>query len=356
MTSKCDLSNLKYHTLLLPLVFILALLSTVQCGRCSGKESSDALSLEDYLKQLGYSGFDFENTDHRAPRLDASLGNGRKLRFLVDTGWGITSLTPSYARGFKTLGEVGGQLQDPVLGTITNEDMILIDKIVLGNGAQFSNQPARVRDIKADYVTLPYEGVLGLDFLMRNFCLIDCWKHRLYVRATELSSAHAEGMEQSLRQAGFSEVNLIQHGPLNLEARINDHPTRLLIDTGAVFNMLDYSQLKDLGLTLAHYSRPSTGSYIEQEANTSVIGTGNIGLQHLKITKLDSFQLGQRRWKGVYFAVGDLKEWGAAAPGTSREYIKGFLSQDFLAGHGALIDLSRRKLWIRASKPPAQTH
>ena len=95
-----------------------------------------------------------------------------------------------------------------MLGSVTNDDVVLIDKLVLRGGAEFSNQPFRVRDIKADFVTLPFDGVLGLDFLLRNFSLIDCWKHRLYVRASELSGKNAAVMDQSLRLSGFSEVPL----------------------------------------------------------------------------------------------------------------------------------------------------
>jgi len=51
-----------------------------------------------------------------------------------------------------------------------------------------------------------------------------------------------------------------------------------------------------------------------------------------------------------------LKEWGFAASGTRRENIKGFLSQEFLVQHGALIDVAGRKLWLRQPKPPAQPH
>jgi hypothetical protein len=75
-----------------------------------------------------------------------------------------------------------------------------------------------------------------------------------------------------------------------------------------------------------------------------------------KVTKLDTFQLGDRQFKNIYFAVTDMKAWGIAARGTRREDIKGFLSQGFLVTHGALIDVSHRRLWLRASKPPPASH
>jgi predicted aspartyl protease len=319
----------------------------------SAAEPAEAKTLEGYLKQQGYEGLDFINFDHKSPLIEGSLNNGRKPQLLVDTGCGISTLSPKLARGLKTLGDLGTQLTDPVLGRVTNQDIVLIDKLVLAGSATFSNQPARVKELKMDYITVPFDGVLGLDFLLRNFCLIDCWKHRLYVRAGQLPAERAEVIEQSLRLSGFSEVPLDQHGRLDVHAKINGHPTRLLIDTGAPFNLLDSSQLKDFGLILARHSSAATGSYIRRDADTSIIGIGAIGLHHAGVTKVDSLDLGERKWKDVYFAATDLKAWGAAAPGTRLENIKGFLSQEFLAQNGALIDISGRKLWLRATKPPA---
>lgn len=334
----------------------LALPGICSSGRCSTNVNAEAATLESYLKQLGYQGVDFEKTEDPQSFVDASLSNGGRPRLLVDTGWGFSSLTPRAARGLKRLAESGTHLKDPVLGTITNEDVVLIDKLVLRGGARFSNQPFRVRDIKVDFVTLPFDGVLGLDFLLRNFCLIDCWKHRLYVRASALSGANAAVMDQSLRLSGFTEVSLSSGDMLNVSAELNGHPLHLLVDTGAQDNMLDDSQVRELGLRLVHYSAPSTGSFIESEATLAIVGTGAIGLHQAKVTRVDTFQLGTRQWKNVSFAVTDLKAWGIAAPGTHRADVKGFLSQAFLITHGALIDVSHRKLWLRAAKPAATGH
>jgi Aspartyl protease len=333
-------------------VFALGWIVVARPEVCSGTESNQPLTLEGYLKQQGYEGLDFINADHKAPLIEGVLSNGRKARLLVDTGWSISTLSPGYARGLKTLGALGTPLEDPVLGIVTNQDIVLVDKLVLADRAQFSNQPARVKELKADYIMLPFDGVLGLDFLLRNNCLIDCWRHRLYVRAGELPRERAEVIAQTLRLSGFSEVRLSRRrGALEALAEINGHPTRLLVDTGAPFNLLDQFQFKELGLTLVRYNQPSTGSYIEHDASTGIIGTGAIGLQHADITKLDSFELGERKWKNVYFAVVNLKKWGAAAAGTPHEDIKGFLAQEFLAQNGALIDVSGGKLWLRGTKP-----
>lgn len=328
------------------------LLAQSEGGRAA--EASGSVSLSGYLKQLGYEGLDFEATGRSPMRIDGLLSNGRKPRLLIDTGWGVSALDPSYAKGLKSLEDLGGTLQDPVLGTVTNKDLVLMDKLVLGGVAKFSNQPARVRELKADYTVVQWDGVLGLDFLIRNSCLIDCWEHRLYVRASSLSQEHAEVMDQSLRLAGFTEVNLQRKGFLDVEAEINGHPVLLLVDTGAPFNLLDNSQVQHLGLNIVRYSRPATGSFIEREAGVSVVGMGDIGLQHMKIAKLDTLRLGQRQLKGVYFGVGDLKAWGLGGSGARHEEIKGWLSKSFLGMQGALIDVSRGKLWLRQSKPTAE--
>jgi hypothetical protein len=342
--------------LIAPLWVLLAWFFIADTGSCLGPNGAETPTLESYLKQLGYAGLKFEHTDHTQPFIDSTLSNGRKPRLLVDTGWDMSSLNPKSARGLKTVAELGGHVEDSVLGTITDNDIALIDKLILGGVAQFSNQPVLVRELKMDYIATPWDGVLGLDFLTRNYGLIDCWTHRLYVRAGKLTDQQAEVMDQTLRLSGFTEAPLNSSGPLNADAEINGHPVRLLVDTGAPYHILDNSQIKALGLNLVHYSRPSTGSYIERDAATTLVGTGKIGAHTANVSKLDTFELGGRTWKNLYFAVTDLGQWGAAAPGSRDEATKGFLSQEFLGRQGALIDVGRRKLWLRATKPSTQPH
>ncbi len=326
------------------------LFSTVLPQTCHGTDQSSGPNLEEYLKQMGYEAVEFEKNDHIQPFVWGTLSNGHKHKLLVDTGWGISTLSESTAQGLKRIGELNTVFEDTVLGTITNQNLAVMDKLTIGQ-AQFVNQPVRVEPLRVDYIVVPFDGVLGYDFLLRNFCLIDCWKRRLYFREQKLSDEQSRALEESLRLSGFTEIAMKSKHWLNVEAQVNGESVTLLLDTGAPFEELDDSELKRLGLSVLRYDRAATGSYIRQDVTGNVLGIGDIGAHKVHATKVDTFRLGLSQWKGIYFGVTDLKPWGLAKPGTRGEGIKGFLSMVFLGRHGALIDLSANKLWLRPEEP-----
>jgi predicted aspartyl protease len=340
--------RLRWFTLLLVASF---LAGPTGAESCLAGDKQDGGSLEDYLRRLGYEAVDFERTDKVQPFVDGVL-NGRKRKFLVDTGWGVTTLNESTARGLKRTDQLDAVLLDTVLGTVTNSGFVLMDKLVLGR-AQFLNQPARIQKLRSDYIRVPFDGVVGYDFLLRNFCLIDCWKGRLYVRGAKSSDEESKVMEETLRVSGFAEAPLTSKYMLSVESQINGQSVRLGVDTGAPYDELDDSELTPLGLTVIKYDRAATGTLIQSDVTSDVIGLGDIGSHKLRVARLETFQIGPRKWKNLDFGVTDLKAWDLAKPGTHGEAVKGLLSQSGLARSGALIDVSGRKLWLRPQKPPS---
>jgi len=346
-------SKLRLHTLpreqcLFAFFYIGIIISVLQPG-CLVAAQSPGPSLEEYFKQMGFEAIEFERNPRIQPFVWGVLGNGHKRKFLVDTGCGISRLSESAAHGLKRIGQLNVIFQDSVLGTITNQSVAVMDKLVI-EGAQFINQPVRVEQFHADYVTVPFDGVLGYDFLARNFCVIDCWKRRLYVQSRKPSDEQSATLEESLRLSGFTRISLDPAHLLNVQTEINGGSVRLLIDTGAPFDLLDDSELKALGLSILHYERAATGSYIKEDVTSSVIGMGEIGRHRLHAIKAETFQIGTSTWKNIYFGVTDLKDWELSKPGTRGETIKGLLSLAFLGTHGALIDISGNKLWLRPEK------
>jgi hypothetical protein len=211
--------------------------------RSEGAEQPHQPSLEDYLKRLRYEPVAFEY--HRnQPLIDGQLA-GKKCVFLVDTGCTITKLDQAAGAGLKTLEQLGVVLDDPWLGSLTNASIVLMEKLTLGR-AQFMNQPAERKNLDMDFVALPYEGILGFDFLLRNFCLIDCANHRLYVRGDKPSEETSKALAETLHRSGFTDVNLRGESYFKVEALINNQPAELLVDTGAFVSTVDQSEVKRL--------------------------------------------------------------------------------------------------------------
>ena len=348
MTAFCGWLCQIMKSLALRITVVLAGL-IVGAWHCAGGEASSAPTLEDYLKGLGYQSVALENNRYSQPFVQGVLGNGRKLKFIVDTAWSVTTLKESVAQGLKTVSDLGGIVEDSILGKVTNHDIVMVDKLTIG-GVEFLNQPARVRQLRADFTVVPYDGALGFDFLLRNFSLIDSWRHQMYVRTSNPSREQLQALAETLRLSGFTEIPLEPHYLLGVRAEINHQPVLLAIDTGAAFEELDDSEVKPLGLKIIKADRAPTGSLIPGEVTGSVLGLGDTGRHRMHITKVDTLRVGPRQWNNVYFGVTDLKAWGLAKPGTPGQSIKGLLSQGLLSRHGALIDVRNHTLWLRQEK------
>ena len=316
---------------------------------CTAAEAAPAPTLEDYLKGLGYQAVALENNRHLQPFVEGLLSNGRKRKFLVDTGWGVTGLNENSGRGLKTVSDLGGVIHDSILGTVTNRDVVLIERLTIG-GVEFLNQPAHVEQLRADFTVVPYDGALGYDFLLRNFALIDCWKQQMYVRTSAPSNEQLTALAQTLRLSGFIEVPLKPEYLLGVRAEMNHQAVLLGIDTGAAFEELDDSELTPLGLSIIKSERAPTGSLIPPDVTANLLGIGAVGRHKMHVTKIDTLRIGPREWKNIYFGVTDLKAWGLAKPGTRGQAIKGLLSQGLLSRHGALIDVRNHTLWFRQEK------
>ena len=327
------------------LVFLLLLCLIALDADCFGRALA-ADSLDDYLKHLGYEGIAFKNSESDKPVIQGVL-NGKKRDFLVDTGWGITSLDQPSARACKTPAEMGVALEDSYLGTITNSAVVIMEKLVLGR-AQFLNQPARVRPLQMDFIAVGYDGILGCDFFHRNFCLVDCAGKKLFVRAAMPSNEQADALAQTLNQSGFGKVQLRQHGILALKALINEQPILLGVDTGYFVSALDESLIKPLGLSIV--KQGATGTLLKDDLDAKIIGVGKIGAHKLRVTTLKRLQIGPRIWQEVHVGVANLKDWGIGELGTPAEDLQGLLGAELLATHGALIDFASNTLWFRPEK------
>jgi hypothetical protein len=306
-------------------------------------------TLDDYLTRLGYESVSLTaRSQYNQPAVEVQLANKRRF-FLVDTGWGITTLKEGIGGPLTNITQMGVTLQDPVLGTLTNSALVLIPKLRIAH-LDFVNQPARVDKLRADFVHFPYDGVIGCDFLARNSCLLDCGVHRLYLRGSVLSADQSRALEESLLRSGFEQIPLRSDFFLNLAGLANGQSMRLVVDTGASFTVLDDSQIKQLGLTTIREESPATGTAIRQEMTGNLVGIGRVGMHQIRVATLESLQIGTRKWRQVHVGLTSLEHWDLAKSGGPGEGIKGLLGPDLLNRHGALIDISNRKLWLRPEK------
>jgi predicted aspartyl protease len=304
--------------------------------------------LDDYLKRVGYLPVMLKRGENDELLAEGVLAKRKRL-FFVDTGWGQTALNKPAARGLKSIGELDITLEDSFWGKLTDPSIVIMDKLTLGR-AQFFNQPASVRDLRMDFVGAQFDGVLGCDFLFRNYCLIDCLNRRLYVRGSIPSDDTTLAIEATLRASGFKSVPMIWKHGLEVEAKVKNETFKLIVDTGGVFSMLDSALAKRLGLAAVKHDEATLGSLMKKELSANVIGVGTIGAHKMWVTTLQTLEVGSLQWTNVHVGVTDLKNWGLAAPGTESEGVQGVVGRDALIARGALIDYHSRMLWFRPQK------
>ena len=315
-----------------------------------GADQSAGTRLDTYFRRLNYEGMNFRLDKDNQPLLDGEVG-GQKCALLMDSGWGMTTLKGSAAKGLKTLDELGVVLEDSVLGPLTNSSLVLVEKLVLGR-AQFLNQPAKVEKLKADFIRLRFDGILGCDFFLRNHCLIDCGAQRIYFRSAKPSEQQSDALTQTLRRSGFIEIAIKLDDGLNIDARLNGEPVRLLLDTGSSLSLLDEAEAKRFSLNSIRHDQPELGTYIREDINVRIVGMGSIGAHQGWVATLRSLQIGSREWKDIHFGVTNLRAWGIEQLASAGQKVQGFLGMHLLMGEGALIDFASGKLWLRPDKPP----
>jgi predicted aspartyl protease len=302
-----------------------------------GSESRPKTFVRDWLRSHGYEQIVLQRSGENRLFLFGKL-NGRQRSVLVDTGWSFTTVSSNKAGKLNAQPELQLPPGDPFPATDRRLPAVRMNSLRLGR-VDFTNQPSLVQGIVFNGQRAPFDVVLGCDFLLRNFAVIDCRNRRLYTRRSAPTREHQAEFENSLRQSGFMPVELKRTRPLALAcpASLNGEPVDLLLDTGAVWSCLDSDLAKSIGLKL-------------QPTPRQITGAGATGKRGFAVAKVNSVELGGTKMPGQNFAVLDLGDWGLAAPGAALAEVGGILGGPELAAFSAIIDCRGLKLWL---KPPS---
>jgi predicted aspartyl protease len=284
------------------------------CALLAG--AADRVKPSAVLSQLGYEVVQLRRTGENHLFLFGQI-NGRRRSCLVDTGWSFATASTNTA----------ARLNPPHVIA-----QLRLGRVVL------TNEPVVVQDLRINGRPAPYDVVLGCDFLIRHYAIVDCANDRLYLRPDAPSLAQAEESERTLRNAGWVPIGLKRHHPLALtcETRINEQPVAMLVDSGAVWSCLDTKTAGALNLRLT----PSPNR---------IRGAGASGQRELAVADLKQVQIGGREIRRLSVAVFSLADWGLGTDGKVLENVGGILGGGELAASGAVIDCHQLKLWLRSA-------
>ena len=295
------------------------------------------IDLPGLFARLGWEPIELRRTEEDHLFLFGRL-NGRQRSVLVDTGWSLTTVSTNTARQLKTYREAGTTLRDPFFGTNEISSVVLLSGLKLGR-VEFADQPALAQNMVFNGRRAPFDVVLGCDFLLRNFGVVDCLNRRLYVRHLAPSEQQQAEFEESLLRAGFVAVPLQRKQPLALTgpARVNGESLEMLLDSAAPWSCVDARQCGRLRLKAV-------------ASPAKITGAGRTGARGVGVATVESFRLADLDVPIRNVAVFDLADWGFAASDAVLSDVQGILGAEALKATGAVIDCHALKLWGKRSR------
>ncbi len=193
----------------------------------------------------------------------------------------------------------------------------------------------------------PADGIIGLKFLVKYRAIINCRTQELYVQD---GSSSLLDLDEATKQLGFTRapLTITQEGALTVPCTINAKPETIAVDTGAFVTIFDEASVRGLSL---------------KESESKLTARTPAGkVRPLRLAQIDDLRIGGVRIPPQRFAVADL--FTPIKPvraflgiNTIQAYdertvkvkqdIVGLLGSELLYQHSAIIDLSRRRLYLK---------
>ena len=287
------------------------------------------------LVALGFSSMSLGRDEQDHLTIQTHI-NSRARILVIDTGWSVTTLDDRVAVELKTADELGIKARDWIFRRFEPAELKIVADFRVGS-IECHEQPVLTRALRRGG-GVKQDGILGGDFLLGKFCLIDCAQRRFYARETGLIRENQTVLADFLRSQ-YAEVLLepVELLVFGVRAEMNGEPVKLLIDSGASASVLDQGAVERVHLNHS------------EKRGRVIRGVGKIGASWLYQGKVNSLRLGEVTVTNLDFAVADLSRWGMSGKPNKARDVDGLLGVEFLSRNGSIIDYQSRKLWVRKS-------
>jgi predicted aspartyl protease len=230
-----------------------------------------------------------------------TLMSGRRTALMIDTGCPFTLLDRASAR---KIGLNVGETKSYVVGVLGDAQHYGVGKVAalaMGN-CTFQNVPVRVADESDlnEYARPHLDGLFGAHEMAKFGMIVDCTRQMIYANPRGSSAATTQKLAQFLGSRGFTRIpmHFNPENHLEIDATINGHPTRLIVDTGSFVTVLSSPaaltfgtalspQLSAHGQGIGHVHQLALGSLVVSNAEVMVgnvakfVGTGLLGEEYL---------------------------------------------------------------------------
>ena len=279
--------------------------------------SSPPAALKTFLEREGFGGSPLQR--RFGNHLFAStLINGRRTALMIDSGCPVTLIDRASA------GKLGLRVQETkkyiggVTGNAERYGISTLATLAMGN-CTFQNVPVEVaNEGQINLIARPHlDGLFGAHDMAKFGMVIDCARQMIYVNPKGASAASSQKLAQFLAGRGFSRIPM-RFNPehhLEVEAALNGHPARLIVDTGSGFSLISAPVAAASGASMSSRSsyRGEGIGYIKEMA------LGNLVVNNAEV------------------AVGNVAKFVGA----------GLLGEEYLSWNFAVVDVGGMNLYLR---------
>ena len=289
----------------------------------SGAAGPTPAALKTFMEREGFGGAPLQRRfgNHLFAN---TVMNGRRTALMIDSGCPVTLIDRSSAakiglRVQETKKYIGG-----VSGHAERYGVSTVSTLAMGN-CTFQNVPVEVADEKQiNFIARPHlDGLFGAHDMSKFGMVIDCARQMIYVNPRGASPAMSQKLAQFLSGRGFSRIpmhfNPEQH--LEVDAALNGHPARLIVDTGSGFSLISAPVAAASGASMSsRFSYHGEGiGYIKE------LALGNLVVNNAEV------------------AVGNVAKFVGA----------GLLGEEYLSWNFAVVDAGGMNLYLRPPESAA---
>jgi len=167
--------------------------------------------------------------------------NGRRTALMIDSGCPFTLIDRASVRKLGIGVEETKSSVIGVTGLAQRSGVGKLATLAMGN-CTFTNVPVRVADeSEINLISRPHlDGLFGAHEMAKFGMIVDCARQMIYVNPKGPSAAAAQRLAEFLSGRGFTRIpmhfNPEHH--LEIDASVNGHPVRLIVDTGAFTTLI----------------------------------------------------------------------------------------------------------------------
>lgn len=294
--------------------------------------SADTASGQITLEALQRDGYGFVPIKRPKPNVLTVTAeiNGRKLRLIIDTGWGKDgiSVQSTHLQAMRVGTEEVKEFGTAATGAkLTNFKLGRADRVVIGN-VELAGVPlyfGHVRPLTDEQTrrSVGADGFLGEGFLHTTSAVLDLHNLRLYLRPPGKGRRAVLG--PAMQASGLAEVPF-SRGCL-VDAEVNGVEGKMAVDTGAYLSGID-NRLAPKLKTAAYNTR------------TGTIDAAGV-ISRTQLANLRSLKIG-----GVPVRAPDIRlsKYGFYTETGGR--MIGILGMDILGRNGSIVDFGSHKMYF----------